>query len=79
MGEERIEKILDRFLISEDLLEEDLIFKQWVDLGAVSEHVPIYLEIWKQPKKPASPFKLCSAWLKNEEVVQLIHSNWIPY
>ena len=55
------------------------MFKQWVDLRANSDHLPICLEIRKQPKKPASPFKLCSAWLKNEEVVQLIHSNWIPY
>ena len=26
-----------------------------------------------------SPFKLCSVWLKNEEVIQLIQSKWIPY
>ena len=79
MGEERIAKRLDRFLILEDLLEEDFMFKQWVDSGADSNHLPICLEIWKQPKKPGSPFNLYSTWLKNEEVVQLIHSNWIPY
>ena len=55
------------------------MFKQCVDSGVDSDHLPICLEIWKQPKKPAGPFKLCSAWLKNDEVVQLIHSNWIPY
>ena len=43
------------------------------------DHLPIYLEIRKQPKKLASPFKLYFSWLKNEDVVQLIHSNWIPY
>ena len=26
-----------------------------------------------------SPFKLCFAWLKNEEVIQIIQSNWLPY
>ena len=26
-----------------------------------------------------SAFKLCVTWLKNEEVLQLIQSNWIPY
>ena len=55
------------------------MFKQWVDSGSDSDHLPIFLEIQKQPKKPASPFKICSAWLKNEEVIQLIQSNWIPY
>ena len=79
VGEERIAKRLDRFLLSEDLLEEDFMLKQWVDSGADSDHLPICLEIKKQPKNLASPFKLCSSWLKNEEVVQLIHSNWIPY
>ena len=55
------------------------MFKQWVDSGADSDHLPICLEIRKQPKKPASPFKLYSVWLKNEEVIQLIQSNWLPY
>ena len=31
LGEERIAKRLDRFLISEELLETDLMFNQWVD------------------------------------------------
>ena len=55
------------------------MFKQWVDSGENLDHLPIYLEIRKQPKNLSSPFKLCSAWLKNEEVVQLINSNWTPY
>ena len=55
------------------------MFKQWVDSKADSDHLPICLEIQKQPKKLASPFKLYSAWLKNEEVIQLIQSNWLPY
>ena len=55
------------------------MFKQWVDSRVDSDHLPIFLEIRKQPKNPSSPFKLYSAWLKNEEVVQLIQSNWTPY
>ena len=41
--------------------------------------MPIYLEFLSSPKKPTNPFKLCATWLKNEEVIRLIHSNWIPY
>ena len=55
------------------------MFKQWVDSGAESNHLPIFLEIKKQSKKPTSPFKLCSTWIKNEEVLQIIQSNQLPY
>ena len=50
VGEERIAKRLDRSLLSEDLLEEDFMFKQWVDLGVDSNHLPICLEIQKRLK-----------------------------
>ena len=79
MGEERIAKRLDRFLLAEDLLEEELMFKQCVDSGADSDHLPICLEIQKQPKNLAIPFKLFSSCLKNEEVTQIIQKNWLPY
>ena len=75
VGEERIAKWLDRFLIYEDLLEGDFMFKRKVDSGAESYHLPICPEI----KNPANPFKIFSSWLKNEEVVQIIQSNWMPY
>ena len=26
-----------------------------------------------------SPLKLCYAWLKNEEVIQIVQENWIPF
>ena len=45
VGEERIAKRLDRFMITEDLLEEEFMSKQWVDSRANSDHLPICLEI----------------------------------
>ena len=54
------------------------MFKQWVDSWADSDHLPIFLEFLKNLSKLAIPFKICSAWLKNEEVIQIIQSNWIP-
>ena len=74
-GEDKIAKRLDRFLLGESLIEKALMFKQWVDLGADSNHLPICLEILRNPKKPAIPFKFCAAWLKNEEVLSLIHTS----
>ena len=69
VGEDIIAKRLDRFLLAENILDENLMFKQWVDSGADSNHLPICIEILKNPSKQANPFKLCSAWLKNEEVI----------
>ena len=65
--------------MGESLIEKDLMFKQWVDSGADLDHLPICLDILRNPKKPSIPFKFCAAWLKHEEVLRLTHSKWIPY
>ena len=38
VGDDRVAKRLDRFLLSESLLEKDFQFKHWVDSGADSNH-----------------------------------------
>ena len=55
------------------------MFRQWVDSGEYSDHMPICLEIQRNPKTLASPFKLLSAWIRNEEVLQIIQTHWTPY
>ena len=79
IGEDRIAKRLDRFVLVERMLSMDLMIKQWVDSIGDSDHMPICLEILRKPKNPASLFKLCVAWIINEDVLSLIQSNWIPY
>ena len=74
-----MKKRMRSFLLAESLLSKNLMFKQWVDSGGVSYHLPIYLEISNSPKKPSNPFKFCVTWLKNEEVIRIIQKNWIPY
>ena len=69
MREDWIAKWLDRFLMAENLLEKDFMFKQWVDSGVDLGRLPICMEIQKKPRKLAIPFKLYSAWLKNEELL----------
>ena len=59
-------KRLDRFILAESLLEKEMMFKQWVDLVADLDHFPIYLEIMRNPKNLANPFKFCATWIKNE-------------
>jgi hypothetical protein len=43
VGDERIEKILDRFLISESLVEDGNPKCQWVGSGGISDHSPYFL------------------------------------
>ena len=45
IGSENIYKRLDRLLISADLLDCDLHFRQWVGCGGDSDHQPIFLQV----------------------------------
>eukprot|EP00253_Pinus_taeda_P007836 PITA_07836 len=76
IGEGRVAKWLDRFLISEYLLSNIPMFRQWVDEGGNSDHFPILLEFQKPPSKPASPFKFNAAWLQEESFNILFRDTW---
>ena len=77
IGEDRIAKRLDRFLISEGLLSKIPIFKQWVEESGNSDHFPIFLDISFPPPKPPSPFKFNSAWLLDPSFKTLFVETWI--
>jgi hypothetical protein len=78
IGEDYIAKRLDHFLISENLVESPLLFRQWVGSGGESDHHPIFLEVAGRSKKPAIPFKFNSSWLKEEEFLALVKEIWTP-
>ena len=78
IGEDYIAKRLDHFLISEALVESPLLFRQWVGYGGESDHHLIFLEVEGRSKKPTSPFKFISAWLKEEEFLDLVKEIWTP-
>jgi hypothetical protein len=78
MGDEHIAKRLDRFLISTHLVEEPILLRQWVGTGGESDHYPIFLEVAGNTRKPTSPFKFNSSWLKEEEFINLVKELWIP-
>ena len=46
--------------------------------GGISDHCPIFLEFRGQRRKPPSPFKFNSRWLKDEGFQSLIKELWIP-
>eukprot|EP00253_Pinus_taeda_P010693 PITA_10693 len=76
VGEARIAKILDRFLLSEELTSRIPMFKQWVGEGGSSDHFPIYMELSKPPRKPAAPFKFNASWLQEDSFNNLFRETW---
>jgi exonuclease III len=52
IGEARVAKRLDVFLISKSFLDEQLQFIQWDSLGGDSDHGPIILELAPHSEKP---------------------------
>jgi hypothetical protein len=78
IGEDFIAKRIDHFLLVESLVESPLIFRQWVGMRGDSDHHPVFLEVSRRPKKPMSPFKFNSAWLQEEDFLNLVKEVWIP-
>eukprot|EP00253_Pinus_taeda_P034625 PITA_34625 len=77
VGEDRIAKRLDRFLISEDFLRNVPLFRQWVETTGNSDHFPIFLDLSCPPPKPPAPFKFNSSWLEEPSFNSLFKSTWI--
>jgi hypothetical protein len=59
---------LDRFLISDTLLNQALHYRQWIGSGGESNHSPIFLDIEGGLKNPLSPFKYNPTWEKEESI-----------
>ena len=72
IGEANLARRLDRFLIKEALASSGTHIRQWVGLGGLSDHRPIYLEIQDAIQKPKAPFKFNSTWLKDTEYMRMV-------
>jgi len=77
VGEARVAKRLDRFLLNEDLSSMIPLFRQWVEEGGPSNHFPIYLELSKTPPKPPAHFKFNASWLQEVSYNKLFKETWI--
>ena len=73
---ENICKRLDRLLISTDLLDCDLQIRQRVGCGGISDHQPVFLQLFHNDAKPRSPFKFNANWLVNDDFVSLLKASW---
>jgi len=77
IGEDRIAKRLDRFLISEGLIRRVPLLRHWVEEVGNSDHFPILLDLSFPPPKPHAPFKFNSSWLQEPSFNNLFKSSWI--
>jgi hypothetical protein len=77
VGEARVAKRLDRFLILETLACFHFNFVNGLGSGGKSDHSPVWLEFEGGPQNPASSFKFKSSWLMDESFQKLVKSNWI--
>jgi hypothetical protein len=73
-GDFLVAKRLDRFLISEYLLENPWIFKSKLVVGGMFDHMPILLKIDKRGSNPPSLLKYNHAWLLEEDYRSLVES-----
>jgi hypothetical protein len=75
-GSSSIEKRLDRFLISEDLLKSSHMARAWVDLTYLSDHTPICFQLGKGKSGTSYPFKFNSAWMLETEFDRIVKTVW---
>jgi len=67
---------LDQFLFREKLLDHGFNNRQWVGSGGISDHFPIYMEIYGGHGKPKGPFKFFSTWLKDASYIHMVTYFW---
>ena len=75
-GPQAISKILDRFLIKDSLMNENLIIKSVVETEGCSDHGPISLLISTPEKKPPTPFKFNPHCLEDDQYREQISATW---
>eukprot|EP00253_Pinus_taeda_P029408 PITA_29408 len=77
VGDDRIAKRLDRFLVSKTLFSKVPMIRQWVEELGNSDHFPIFLDLTNPPSKPPAPFKFNPAWLQDPTFCKLFNDTWI--
>jgi hypothetical protein len=76
-GNEEVAKILDRFLISEALLNLGSSFRSGVEVGGISDHRHVSLYWSSGFESPPSPLKFCQSWMAEEDFKNLVLTSWV--
>ena len=78
-GDNRVAKRLDRFLVSEQVVDRFFQLRQWVGSGGGYDHFPIFFDLQNGPHKPPGPLNFNKGWLKDESFSNFVSSLWVPY
>jgi hypothetical protein len=78
VGDDRVAKRLDRFLLKEELVDSLALARQWVACSGESDHNPIVLELCGRVRRAPNPFKFFEGWLKDPEYQALVRKLWTP-
>ena len=75
-GSKQISSRLDRFLISEHIIELDIFYESSILPSAGSDHWPIKLEIALNIQSKKRPFRFESFWLRAPDFVDKVRGWW---
>jgi len=76
-GRNQIASKLDRFLLSEQVLNKDVFIEAKILPGLGSDHWPISLEIDIKKIKSKKPFRFESFWLRNPDFLNKLEEWWL--
>ncbi|XP_058746783.1 uncharacterized protein LOC131619733 [Vicia villosa] len=74
-GDGQSESRIDRFLVSEDIINSWGIVGQFIDKRGISDHCPMWLESDKEDWGPKL-LKFNNKWLSNKDFIPFIEKEW---
>ena len=66
-SEVRVARHLDKFLVSDHLLQLFEKFKSWIGVDPFSDHQPIWMQVDKEDSWKPFPFKFNRTWNQDKE------------
>ena len=76
LGDEGISKMLDIFLLSDNLVSLIPRHRVWAHRLGGCDHFPVLFEWLDHPVSCAFPFKFNHSWLDDEDFVKMIRTEW---
>jgi hypothetical protein len=73
---EEVDKRMDRFMVSEALMQTRFGFKLMVEVGGKSYHRLITLQWSPSLNSPPAPLKIKLLWLEDEDFRKMVLSSW---
>jgi len=74
-----VAKRLDRFLLTDDLLDSSALVRKSVTFGAEFDHHPILFKFGNSTRRSSSPFKFFEGWLTDPTFLELVKEKWVNF